>query len=242
MVPGAVEYVVTTFFEPPRRAGVHDAGAADRAAGDRGREERARRAPGRLLERRPEAARGPALAAACRAASTGCAAARRPTRSTANLEYRPRSNDGFVEDLRTARGVVTGGGFSLLSEAVYLGKPVLSIPLRGPVRAVDERALSGARRIRPLCRGGGRARFCERFLERARRVRAGPVGLRTGGQLGRRWRRSSGSRPRRPAARPQGRAGRGAGAAAGGAREPRGDRRSARPAVGAAGGAIWRGQ
>ena len=31
----------------------------------------------------------------------------------------------------TARGVVTGGGFSLLSEAVYLGKPVLSVPLRG---------------------------------------------------------------------------------------------------------------
>ena len=48
-----------------------------------------------------------------------------------NLEFRPRSNDGFVEDLRTARGVVAGGGFSLLSEAVYLGKPVLAIPLRG---------------------------------------------------------------------------------------------------------------
>ena len=48
-----------------------------------------------------------------------------------NLEFRPRSNEGFVEALRTARGVVAGGGFSLLSEAVYLGKPVLSIPLRG---------------------------------------------------------------------------------------------------------------
>jgi UDP:flavonoid glycosyltransferase YjiC (YdhE family) len=36
-----------------------------------------------------------------------------------------------VEDLRTARCVVTGGGFSLLSEAVYLRKPVLSVPLRG---------------------------------------------------------------------------------------------------------------
>jgi UDP-N-acetylglucosamine:LPS N-acetylglucosamine transferase len=31
----------------------------------------------------------------------------------------------------SARGVVTGGGFSLLSEAVYLGKPVLSVPLHG---------------------------------------------------------------------------------------------------------------
>ena len=48
-----------------------------------------------------------------------------------NLELRPRSNEGFIEALRTARGVVAGGGFSLLSEAVYLGKPILSIPLRG---------------------------------------------------------------------------------------------------------------
>jgi uncharacterized protein (TIGR00661 family) len=47
------------------------------------------------------------------------------------IEYRARSVDGFLEDLVTARGVVTGGGFSLLSEAVYLGKPVLSVPLRG---------------------------------------------------------------------------------------------------------------
>jgi uncharacterized protein (TIGR00661 family) len=47
------------------------------------------------------------------------------------IEYRPRSVDGFLADLVGARGVITGGGFSLLSEAVYLGKPVLSIPLRG---------------------------------------------------------------------------------------------------------------
>ena len=53
-----------------------------------------------------------------------------------NLAYRPRSNEGFVEDLRTARGVVAGGGFSLLSEAVYLGKPVLSVPLQGQFEQV----------------------------------------------------------------------------------------------------------
>ena len=47
------------------------------------------------------------------------------------IEYRLRSVDGFVDDLVSARGVVTGGGFSLLSEAVYLGKPVLSVPLHG---------------------------------------------------------------------------------------------------------------
>jgi uncharacterized protein (TIGR00661 family) len=47
------------------------------------------------------------------------------------IGFRPRSVDGFLEDLATARGVITGGGFSLLSEAVYLGKPVLSVPLQG---------------------------------------------------------------------------------------------------------------
>ena len=47
------------------------------------------------------------------------------------IEFRPRSVDGFLEDLRTARAVVTGGGFSLLSEAVDLGKPTLAVPLHG---------------------------------------------------------------------------------------------------------------
>jgi uncharacterized protein (TIGR00661 family) len=45
------------------------------------------------------------------------------------IEFRARSVDGFLDDLVSARGVITGGGFSLLSEAVYLGKPVLSVPL-----------------------------------------------------------------------------------------------------------------
>jgi uncharacterized protein (TIGR00661 family) len=53
-----------------------------------------------------------------------------------NLEFRPPSNEGFVEALRTARGVVAGGGFSLLSEAVYLRKPVLAVPLRGQFEQV----------------------------------------------------------------------------------------------------------
>ena len=36
-----------------------------------------------------------------------------------------------MADLASARAVIAGGGFSLLSEAVYLGKPVLSVPLHG---------------------------------------------------------------------------------------------------------------
>ena len=42
-----------------------------------------------------------------------------------------QSGEEFLEDLRTARAVITGGGFSLLSEAIYLRKPVLSMPLHG---------------------------------------------------------------------------------------------------------------
>ncbi len=53
-----------------------------------------------------------------------------------NLDFRPRSNEGFLEDLRTARGIVTGGGFSLLSEAVFLGKPTLCVPLHGQFEQV----------------------------------------------------------------------------------------------------------
>jgi uncharacterized protein (TIGR00661 family) len=46
-----------------------------------------------------------------------------------NLRYRPFSEAGFIEDLASARGVVAGGGFTLMGEAVYLHKPMLAIPL-----------------------------------------------------------------------------------------------------------------
>ena len=48
-----------------------------------------------------------------------------------NLLWRPFSEAAFVEDLRTARAVLSGGSFTLMSEAVYLGKPMLAVPVRG---------------------------------------------------------------------------------------------------------------
>lgn len=48
-----------------------------------------------------------------------------------NLRYRPFSETRFVEDLATARAVIAGGGFTTLGEAVYLRKPVLSVPVLG---------------------------------------------------------------------------------------------------------------
>jgi uncharacterized protein (TIGR00661 family) len=45
------------------------------------------------------------------------------------LRYRPFSEPGFIADLASARGVIAGGGFTLMSECVYLHKPMLSVPL-----------------------------------------------------------------------------------------------------------------
>ncbi len=47
-----------------------------------------------------------------------------------NLRYRPFSETVFINDLRTAAGVVATGGFTLMGEAVYLHRPMLVVPLR----------------------------------------------------------------------------------------------------------------
>ena len=47
-----------------------------------------------------------------------------------NIEVRPFDEGRFVEDLASSRAVIANGGFTTLSEAVCLEKPVLSIPLR----------------------------------------------------------------------------------------------------------------
>ena len=48
-----------------------------------------------------------------------------------NVTLKGFSEDGFVRDLASSRAVLAGGGFSLMGEAVYLGKPMLSVPLQG---------------------------------------------------------------------------------------------------------------
>jgi uncharacterized protein (TIGR00661 family) len=45
------------------------------------------------------------------------------------LVHRPFSEAGFIEDLATSRAVIAGGGFTVMSECVYLHKPMLSVPL-----------------------------------------------------------------------------------------------------------------
>jgi uncharacterized protein (TIGR00661 family) len=52
------------------------------------------------------------------------------------VTYMPFSEAGFIDDLRTARAVVGNGGFTLMSESVYLHKPFLSMPIGGQFEQV----------------------------------------------------------------------------------------------------------
>lgn len=47
-----------------------------------------------------------------------------------NCELRPFDEGAFVRDLATCKAVIANGGFSLMSEAVFLGKPVHAVPVR----------------------------------------------------------------------------------------------------------------
>jgi uncharacterized protein (TIGR00661 family) len=53
-----------------------------------------------------------------------------------NLRYRPFSERGFIDDLRTARAVVASAGFTLMGEVVYLHKPMLAVPVRRQLEQV----------------------------------------------------------------------------------------------------------
>ncbi|MEX0738772.1 MAG: MJ1255/VC2487 family glycosyltransferase [Pseudohongiella sp.] len=48
-----------------------------------------------------------------------------------NLCYRPFSTEGFLRDLESCQSVVATAGFTLISEAIYLGKPYLALPMIG---------------------------------------------------------------------------------------------------------------
>ncbi len=53
-----------------------------------------------------------------------------------NLVFRKFSEDGFIKDLVSCKAIITNGGFTLISEAIYLGKPVLCVPVRHQIEQV----------------------------------------------------------------------------------------------------------
>jgi len=46
-----------------------------------------------------------------------------------NLTFRPFNESTFINDLASAKAVIANGGFTLMSESVYLHKPMLTVPV-----------------------------------------------------------------------------------------------------------------
>lgn len=132
-LPGAMHYLVTTFFQPPLR------------------KERTTLVPPILrpevLAARPSAGQhvlvyqsGEGAESLERVLKTfdqqdfivyGVRRGIDAEQIDANLRHQPFSETRFVEHLASARAVIAGGGFSLMGEAVYLHKPMLAVPLAG---------------------------------------------------------------------------------------------------------------
>jgi uncharacterized protein (TIGR00661 family) len=53
-----------------------------------------------------------------------------------NCTLKEFSEKGFVDDLATAHAVVCNGGLSLIGEALYLGKPIFSVPVQNQYEQV----------------------------------------------------------------------------------------------------------
>jgi uncharacterized protein (TIGR00661 family) len=53
-----------------------------------------------------------------------------------NLRYRPFHEDQFIADMASSRAVISGGSFTVMSECVYLHKPLLSVPVGGQIEQV----------------------------------------------------------------------------------------------------------
>jgi uncharacterized protein (TIGR00661 family) len=136
-VPGALHYHITTFFQPPvrkPRTSLHPPILRPEILA-------ARPEPGDHLLVYQTSTSNEALPAVLRGAGRECRIYGLKRNLTAdevdgNLRYRPFSEAGFIDDLRTARGVIAGGGFTLMGEAVYLHRPMLSLPVRHQVEQV----------------------------------------------------------------------------------------------------------
>ena len=55
----------------------------------------------------------------------------KPGWNKSNVRFKPASQSDFMYALLQCSGVITGGGFETVAEALYLNKPVLTIPIKG---------------------------------------------------------------------------------------------------------------
>jgi uncharacterized protein (TIGR00661 family) len=129
-VPGCFHYLVTTFFYPPirkKRTSLHpsllrpEILAAQPGDGDHLLVYQTYTSNPRLVEELQ------ALGRECRI--YGLRRDLTEPQREGNLLYLPFSEQRFIDDLRTARGVVASGGYTLMGEAVYLKRPMLAVPV-----------------------------------------------------------------------------------------------------------------
>lgn len=130
-LPGCFHYLITTFFQLP----IHKPRTSLHPPVIRPEILQARREVGDhlLVYQTSESNAGlPALLAACgrECRIYGFHRDLKEDLAEGNLRFRPFSERTFVEDLQTAGAVIANGGFTTLSEAVYLHKPVLASPVR----------------------------------------------------------------------------------------------------------------
>jgi uncharacterized protein (TIGR00661 family) len=136
-LPGAFHYLISTFFYPP----VHKQRTTLAPSILRPEILTAKSEPGEHLLVYQTAPGNTALMEALKQTGVECRVYGFRRDLTADLRdgtllFRPFSEAGFIDDLRTARAVVGGGGYTLMSEAVYLHKPMLSVPVAGQFEQV----------------------------------------------------------------------------------------------------------
>jgi uncharacterized protein (TIGR00661 family) len=136
-IPGAFHYHITTFFYPPTRkpnTSLHPPILRPEILA-------ARPEPGQHLLVYQTSTSNTALPDLLKRCGRECRiyGLRRDIESEVvdgNLRYRPFSEAGFIDDLRTAAGVVASAGFTLMGEAVYLHRPMLAVPIQGQFEQV----------------------------------------------------------------------------------------------------------
>ncbi|HET9958424.1 MAG TPA: glycosyltransferase family protein [Polyangiaceae bacterium] len=127
-VPGAFHYLITTFFTPAVRKKYTSLVPAIL----RPEIQSARREPGEhILVYQTQSTHHDLIQTLKRLPYQFLVYGLRRDAVDGNVRLCAFSETQFVEDLRTARGVLAGGGFSLMSEAVSLGVPMLSVPVVG---------------------------------------------------------------------------------------------------------------
>lgn len=80
-------------------------------------------------------------------------------RTDENLMYKRFNEDEFYHDISSAKAVIVNGGFTVISEALYLKKPIFSLPIRHQCEQ-----LFNAQCIERMGVGLSRRKFCENDL------------------------------------------------------------------------------